>query len=480
MRPISRVQSLNVQNFYAKKGIAKQLGQVNKGLPAGNANTQPMGYNASNDQNDINNVTNYTNNSSVFQMTSVNTPQIGMQTTLTNGENVNVNVNDVRLNKNSDYRMVYQQIYGGMQFMQNEAKKRQIFDADPKNGNLNEAEKNKIYNISQTLEQRTSGITDNNQYVNEKQRNEKVLDVARVIVKKYPKANEEKILGISESAIMINQQRGEFKKAIAFQNATNEIQSKYSPESKKKILDQNLNSSAAANIRMEDWVNKNFSDKINNISDERMLEIRKEAEEYELNSREVSLAEREAQHAEEGNDTEVDEFDSSDYYGNQTTETRELVIKQKMEELTNQEIESNKQTFIEAIKEQFVENPEDFREIFGDEFVDKYNTSVGGSEEEIKQKFIAELAKIESGEQKEFLKNNPDKKNMNKYELFKARKRMELNQDIEIAARDFYNQQGQMQDNQNLTINNPQPEVMGSGIYIPRYVQDAQLENGNS
>ena len=59
-----------------------------------------------------------------------------------------------------------------------------------------------------------------------------------------------------------------------------------------------------------------------------------------------------------------------------------------MEELTNQEVESNRQSIIESIKDQFIENPDDFRTILGDEFVEKYMSGCDGKSAERIAKMI--------------------------------------------------------------------------------------------
>ena len=90
------------------------------------------------------------------------------------------------------------------------------------------------------------------------------------------------------------------------------------------------------------------------------------------------------------------------------------------------------------------------------------------------------MAKIENKEQKDYLDKNPDKKTMNYYEVYKARKQQEFNQDIVQAAGELYNQNGQMaQYQQTLNANLPQPEVNSSNIYINRYAQEQLLNSEN-
>ena len=443
MRPISKVQSLNVQNFYAKKGLSMKLGRMANGLPVNNSNVK----------------------------------QIENNNNMQKGENIQFNVNDLNVQRSSNYRMVNQQIYAGKNLIENEVEKRKQFDANPKNNILNETEKTKVYNISRYLEQKSVGVPAK-QYIKQKNKNEKVLDAVRAVVKVYPGATEQDLLKISQLALEKNKQRDNNRKAIAAQQAS--MGNNYDSDTRKQIFNENLKGSESASIRMEDWVNKNFSDQINSISEERMQEIRKQAEEYELKSRTISLEDKEAQHARD-NGEEIDEVDSSDYYGNiSSDQDRERVIQQKMEELTNQEVESNRQSIIESIKDQFIENPDDFRTILGDEFVEKYKTALNGSEAEFERKFVEELAKIDNKEQKDYLDKNPDKKTMNYYEVYKARKQQEFNQDIVQAAGELYNQNGQMaQYQQTLNANLPQPEVNSSNIYINRYAQEQLLNSEN-
>lgn len=444
MRPISRVQNLNVQNFVAKKGLAMRLRNLANGLPFNN-----------------------------------NVPRIEDKSMAAQGgENIQFNVNDLNVQRNSNFQTVNQQIFAGMQTIQNEVEKRKVFDNDPKNKDLNDTEKTKVYNISRYLEQKTVGMPVG-QYVEQKKKNEKIMDSVRAVVKVYPKATEQNLLEISRLALEKNKQRDEGRKAIAFQQASNG--QNYDNDTRKQVFDEKLKGSQAANIRMEDWVNKNFSEQINSISDERMQEIRKQAEEYELKSRTTSMEEKEANHARETGE-EVEEFDSSDYYGNVSEDqNREKIIEQKVEELTNEEIQNNRNSVIEAIKDQFIENPDDFRGVLGDEFVDKYNEAVNGSDKEFQKRFVEELAKIDNKEQKEFLKKNPDKQKQNYYEIYKARKQAEFNQDIVQSARELYGSNGQKtQVGEDLANGTPQPQVTSESIYIPRYVQDQMIDSGNA
>ena len=458
MRPISRVQSLNVQNFYAKKGLAKKLSRISNGLPA---NEVPR-IGTENQQVGV-----------IGQKQETVNSQVGMGG-LQQG-NLQFNVNDINTLKNSNYKVVNQQVVAPTVNNSYDMELRNKFDSDPKNQGLNEIQKTKVYNVSRYIEQRSAGVSAE-KYFSDKKRNERIMDGVRFAVKVYPGATEQDLLKISQNAIERNKFRDEGRKMIAAQQAN--AGNNYSNDERKNKFDEALKGTEAANIRMEDWVNKNFSDQINNISDERKKEIRKQAEEYELKSRTTSLEEKEAMHAKETG--EVDEFDSSDYYGDVSEDQRrEMIIQQKMEELTNEEVEGNRQAVIEAIKDQFIENPDDFRSVLGDEFVNKYKTALNGSEEEFKKRYAEELAKIDVKEQMEYLKKNPDKKKMNYYEVYKARKQEEFNNDIIQAAGALYSQGSEMsQYQQSLSANMPAPSG-ASGIYINRYAREQGTNSDN-
>ena len=435
MRPISRVQNLNVQSFHAKKGLALMYGRMANGLPAEGV------------------------------------PQLGNGSA---GGNVQVNYNDLNVIRNSNLRMTQQQIYTPKNGENYDNELRKKFDADPKNQNLTAEEKTRVYNISRYLERRTVGMPIN-QYAEMKNRTERIMDGVRMAVKVVPGATERDLLRISQNAFERSRQRDEGRKMLAAQQANTGMN--YSNEEKREKLNDIIKGTEAANIRMEDWVNKNFSDQIHGISDERKQEIRKQAEEYELKSRSISMEDREAMHAKETGE----EFNSADYYGNISEEqSKESIIQQKVEELTNEEIENNRQSIIEAIKDQFIENPDDFRAVLGDEFVDKYKTALNGSDEEFKQRYVEELTKIDVKEQIDFLKKHPDKKGMDYYQVYKARKQEEFNQDILQAAGELYSQGGSVEQyQQTLTANLPQPEVNSSNIYINRYAQERLANGGN-
>ena len=79
------------------------------------------------------------------------------------------------------------------------------------------------------------------------------------------------------------------------------------------------------------------------------------------------------------------------------------------------------------------------------------------------------------------MKKNPDKQKQNYYEIYKARKQAEFNQDIVQSARELYGSNGQKtQVGEDLANGTPQPQVTSESIYIPRYVQDQMIDSGNA
>lgn len=349
--------------------------------------------------------------------------------------NVLVNVNDVSVNKNVVTPQKFTgQMQNGMAYMQGLAQ----FSANPKVANLTGDQKIKAYNSFRILQSETFNAKQGNS-IDTQKRNARVMSQVLNAVKMFPELNANKIVNISKNAVQRADNDTRRKQFIANQNANAGFD--FQSKARQALTDSILSSSVSV-ARFDSYIKDNHLDEVNFISKERMEEIKQEAEDYVMKSKEIPLEKKEA--------------------------AKELIEEQLMQEERDKNMESLRAVEIDRV----IENPDEFKAILGEDIIEQFKQKLNEVQEEQQKKFVEEMVKQDNGETKDYLKKHPERRRDSYYDIYKARQQDQNRNYLAGAAMDLYG--ATPTDGQNQGI---QPQPTSQSIYTSRQVQQ-QLSAG--
>lgn len=411
LRAPLKVQKLIVKKFTANKATSNKMKQLSSGVPAGQNQQMPIGIAAP-------------------QIVGVNVNDIGLRRINT------VKRTNLALKAQNDNTMIgIQNVFG-----------------DPKNANLSDQNKVKLYQISRVTEQNgntpvSNGIVDLAGF----------QEILRRTLTLAPNFSAAQAMQTATLAAMMANEKSKAKTDRANKIA----EEKTNPENmQREALDGIIgDSSSQAGFRYQKMVEETMRE-TNSISEERMKEIEKEAWETTQARQDIPLEEKEAEY----------------------------------EKLKEEKIEAeggvSKEDVEEIVKDRILKSPEFAQAIIGEDGAKKLEEVLNQGKEDKDKVVVQELIKQDVEEHKEFLKNNPQARKKSYYEAYKERHQQEMDKNITMAASQLYAnnsrdfdkskyQQTMPQGNNDGMAQNQAPQPTGaSQIFIARGAQDRNMMGG--
>ena len=349
------------------------------------------------------------------------------------GNNINVRLNDVNLQKHNDYNLQRQHLalnkssndYLTMVGMSSIVR-------DPRNQGLSTEQMAKLYTLTRVSEGKRSS---NGGYESN--------ELFRQLVSTVPQLSTKDMRKVASDANRLKEARDRNRAALADRLANEKVD--INKESMSALNNLLKDTSGTASAHFHNFIEENFKDEINReLSEEEVKEIEQKARENISKREDIPLEQKE------------EEFEKE----------KEKLIQGKKEENTE---------VIEAIvRERILANPDEAESILGKEGSAALKEQIGSIKEKRDQVAAQEIIRQELSDHSKYLSKHPEQKSASYYDVYKARQQEEMRQDIVTVSGNLYagdnGNRGGHSLNSRAGNNNPQPK--NQGVFVPRQLNE--------
>ena len=360
------------------------------------------------------------------------TPYVVMPA-LNPGNNINVRLNDVNLQKHNDYNLQRQH------FALNKSSNDYLtmvgmssIVRDPRNQGLSTEQMAKLYTLTRVSEGKRSS---NGGYESN--------ELFRQLVSTVPQLSTKDMRKVASDANRLKEARDRNRAALADRLANEKVD--INKESMSALNNLLKDTSGPASAHFNNFIEENFKDEINReLSEDEVKEIEQRARENISKRDDIPLEQKE------------EEFEKE----------KEKLMEDKKEE--NAEV-------IEAIvKERILANPDEAESILGKEGSAALKEQIGSIKEKRDQVAAQEIIRQELSDHSKYLSKHPEQKSASYYDVYKARQQEEMRQDIVTVSGNLYagdnGNRGGHSLNSRAGNNNPQPK--NQGVFVPRQLNE--------
>lgn len=345
------------------------------------------------------------------------------------GNNINVRLNDVNLQKHNDYNLQRQH------FALNKSSNDYLtmvgmssIVRDPRNHGLSTEQMAKLYTLTRVSEGKRSN---NGGYESN--------ELFRQLVSTVPQLSTKDMRKVASDANRLKEARDRNRAALADRLANEKVD--INKESMSALNNLLKDTSGTASAHFHNFIEENFKDEINReLSEDEVKEIEQKARENISKRDDIPL------------------------------EQKEEELEKEKEKLMEDKKEENAEVIEAIVKERILANPDEAESILGKEGSAALKEQIGSIKEKRDQVAAQEIIRQELSDHSKYLSKHPEQKSASYYEVYKARQQEEMRQDIVTVSGNLYagdnGNRGRCSLNSGAGKNNPQPK--NQGVFIPR------------
>lgn len=358
---------------------------------------------------------------------------------LQEGNNIKVKLNDISLQKNNGYNLHNQR------YLVNKSSNDYVtmigmtgIARDSRNQGLNTNQKAKLYTLTRVNEERRIGLGNNS----DKNVGYDSNELFRQLVSTVPEMNTKDMRKVANEANRLREERNRNQQLIANQMANERID--MNKESMNALNNLLKDTSGSASTHFHNFIEENFKDEIEReLTPDEVKEIEQQARENINKRNDIPLEQKEEEYE-----------------------------KEKAKLLAEKETD-NSSVIEELLKERIIDHPDDAESVLGKEGANALQEQLNNIKDERDRAVVQEIIKQNFRANEKFVKKHSEYNKAKFEEIYKARQHEEMQQDIETAIGNLYSQRTTSSKNQyGKNINNPQPQVNRSTVFVPRQVQD--------